>query len=64
MNSSFSNHSFGFLAFVAILWGFLVTIFWMVIAWRAMRAHERIVDALSDPARRERGDSQTHLPHP
>jgi hypothetical protein len=32
---------------IALLWGMFVTIFWMVIGWRAMRAHERIAGSLS-----------------
>lgn len=28
------------------LWGIAVTIYWMVVAWRAMRAHERIAASL------------------
>ena len=35
----------GFFAMVAMLWGFFVMLFWMVCAWRAMRAHERLADA-------------------
>jgi len=27
-------------------WGIFVTIFWMVCAWRAMSAHEKIADAI------------------
>jgi uncharacterized membrane protein len=43
-------------AFVALaaLWGIAVTIFWMVTAWRAMRAHERLsaaVERLAEPGR-------------
>ena len=35
----------GFLAVVVVLWTLGVTIFWMVVAWRAMRAHEQIANA-------------------
>lgn len=31
---------------LAYLWGAVVTIFFVCIAWRAMRAHERIATAL------------------
>ncbi len=31
---------------LASLWGLFVTIFWMVTAWRAMRAHERFAEAI------------------
>jgi len=40
------------LGFVAILLGACVTIFWMVCAWRAMRAHERLADAVETMAGR------------
>ena len=33
------------LAGLAILFGIASAIFWMVVGWRAMRAHERIADA-------------------
>lgn len=32
----------GAYALLAILWGLFVTVFWMVCAWRAMRAHEAV----------------------
>lgn len=31
-----------FAAFVAVLWAVAVSIFWMVVGWRAMRAHEAL----------------------
>lgn len=31
-------------AYCTILGGLLVTIFWMVVGWRAMRAHERLAE--------------------
>ena len=39
---------------VALLWGLLVTLFWMVCAWRAMRAHERLADSVDELARGRR----------
>jgi hypothetical protein len=43
---------FGSLSFVV---GIALVVFWMVVAWRAMRAHERIADAWerSNPAKSE-----------
>lgn len=44
----------GWAVLVAILSGvfaFAVTLLWLWIAWRAMRAHERIADALNQPER-------------
>jgi len=35
----------GFFAILAVIVGILSAIFWMVIGWRAMRAHERLADA-------------------
>jgi len=35
----------GGLAILAVIVGILTAIFWMVVGWRAMRAHERLADA-------------------
>lgn len=42
----------GLLAIGSVLSAILVSIFWMVVGWRAMRAHERIADALFRSATR------------
>ncbi len=42
---------YGVLAFIA---GLLASLFWMVVAWRAMRAHEKIAAALSGDDRYRR----------
>ncbi len=34
----------GFVVLI-VLWGLFVTIFWMVVGWRAMKAHEKLADA-------------------
>ena len=40
---------------LAVIVGVITTLFWMVVAWRAMRAHEKIAEALStDLARQHR----------
>ncbi len=39
------------LAVGAVLFGFVSAIFWMVVGWRAMRAHERLADAAEYSAR-------------
>ncbi|TAJ15987.1 MAG: hypothetical protein EPO68_11865 [Planctomycetota bacterium] len=39
-----------FLGVVGVMFGFFVSIFWMWVGWRAMRAHERVADALEGPA--------------
>lgn len=32
-------------AALAFIWALAITIFWMVVGWRAMKAHERLADA-------------------
>ena len=43
--------TFGGFAILAMLWALFVTILWMVIGWRAMRAHERLAQAAEDMVR-------------
>jgi hypothetical protein len=38
-------------AALAMLAGIFTTVFWMVVSWRAMRAHERLARATEDLAR-------------
>jgi uncharacterized membrane protein len=45
MNATFSGGGAGELACLAIVLGVVTTILWLVIGWRAMRAHERLADA-------------------
>jgi len=52
MNYNFTGAGLGGLAILIALWGIFVTIFWMVVGWRAMRAHEKIADHIEDIARR------------
>jgi uncharacterized membrane protein len=47
MQSSFSNVGPVWAVVVGLV-GFVTTVFWMVVGWRAMRAHERIADTLDD----------------
>lgn len=42
------------IAELAVLIGIITGIFWMVIGWRAMRAHERIANAAEQAARKLR----------
>lgn len=35
------------------IFGFAATLFWMWVAWRAMRAHERIANSLEAPAQQQ-----------
>lgn len=41
-----ANSTGGALAVLVVLTGVATTIFWMVVGWRAMRAHEDIADVL------------------
>lgn len=41
------NTDFGIYAALVILGSIFTAIFWMVVGWRAMRAHEKIADCLS-----------------
>lgn len=36
----------GFLAILAVLYSLVITLLWLSIGWRAMRAHERIAKVL------------------
>jgi uncharacterized membrane protein len=42
------------IATLALLFAIITGIFWMVVGWRAMRAHERIADASEQAARKLR----------
>jgi hypothetical protein len=33
-------------AVFVVLWGLVVSIFWMICGWRAMRAHERLAESV------------------
>ena len=35
------------LAVLGVVWGLFVTVFWMVVGWRALRAHEYIAILIS-----------------
>ncbi len=48
--------NFGFFGFPAFVWGIAMAIAWLVIGWRAMRAHERLADATEETARQNRSD--------
>jgi hypothetical protein len=43
-----STNEIQLLALLSGIAGFFVTIFWMVVGWRAMRAHEKISEYLSE----------------
>jgi uncharacterized membrane protein len=41
------------LAVLVMLFGIFTGIFWMVVGWRAMRAHEKLADSVEQVARRQ-----------
>lgn len=43
----------GFLAIAAVLYSLVITVLWLSIGWRAMRAHERIARVLERRANAE-----------
>jgi hypothetical protein len=45
MNVTLSPGTNEALVFLIGLWGLIVTIFWMTVGWRAMRAHESLAAA-------------------
>lgn len=46
-----SNFGVEGLATLAVLWAVFTAIFWMVVGWRAMRAHEKLSDSVEQIAR-------------
>ena len=48
MNMASEVAVFPFFAGAIVALGAISTIFWMVVSWRAMRAHERIADELRE----------------
>ncbi len=39
------SNNFGTFGFFAVLIALVTTVFWMIVGWRAMLAHERLADA-------------------
>ena len=54
MNLQVSGGSFQGLAMLAMFAGLCWSVFWMVVGWRAMRAHERIAENLETVTRKFR----------
>ena len=48
------------IAVVSLLFGIIATIIWLVIGWRAMRAHEQIAGCASEWLRRQ---PHSHMPY-
>lgn len=51
-----------FLATVAVIFGIVTTVIWLVIGWRAMRAHERIADTAAEWMIQKRSDRMASRP--
>jgi hypothetical protein len=45
---SMDNPGFGILVVIGALWTFIITLFWLRIGWRGMRAHERLATGLDE----------------
>ncbi|MEZ5303702.1 MAG: hypothetical protein R3F11_24120 [Verrucomicrobiales bacterium] len=41
-----SPFGIGSLAILAVVWGLGITVLWIIIGWRAMRAHERLAESI------------------
>ena len=52
MNVHMNAAGVNFLGFLVTVVGIAVTVFWMYVAWRAMRAHERLANASEAVARK------------
>ena len=53
-----------FVVIAGLLWSFVIMIFWMVVGWRAMKAHELIAAASLRQMETAMHDSHRHdLPH-
>ena len=55
----FMQHGIGGLAVFMFLIGIVTSILWLVIGWRAMRAHEKIADYIELMARRQLDQRET-----
>lgn len=53
MNMNFAGGEMQSFAIIAILWGLFVSIMWLIIGWRAMKAHEKIAGAVQEYLRRK-----------
>ena len=47
------------LAVLVMLLGIFSTIFWMVVSWRAMKAHEKLADSVEQLTRRQTANPGT-----
>ena len=45
MGSVETNNPMELLAAIGVIWTLFISVFWLVIGWRAMKAHERCAEA-------------------
>ena len=57
MKTELSEEAALALAIVSALWGLFVSVFFMVCAWRAMRAHESIAGSMRESRGELRGEA-------
>ena len=49
---------------LVMMLGIFSTIFWMVVSWRAMRAHEKLADAVERLTHRQAANPETEVEPP
>ena len=52
------------ITFLVMMLGIFSTIFWMVVSWRAMRAHEKLADAVERLTQRQAANPETESKSP
>ena len=57
--AGFGLGGFTIFAVLAFLFNIFITILWIVIGWRAMRAHEKLADYIEVMIRRQVNQSET-----
>ncbi len=49
------------LTILAMLFGLITSIYWMIVGWRAMQAHEKVADSLEWIARQSARTNNTNI---
>jgi hypothetical protein len=65
VNFTLNSNEGGFVVLLVLAWSLFVTVFWMVVGWRAMRAHETLAFAnrqLADEVHRWRRAAEPRPP--
>ena len=50
------------LILIGAIWTFVITILWIVIGWRAMKAHERLSESIDEIRHAVRAHVKSNLP--